>query len=179
MQKKKCLCIDFSQTNFFLPKKLFDSILRPYVTVTLCKKVQKSSMHWYFMIPEISPFGLISGRFWPKNLKIRFVMKKFIWATFKTSCCCSFMQKIIKIPLADFSKILKKPHYGPILDPLLWKPNSSFLSKNPSPQLFRLDHILTSCKKIRKFLRVFPEKNWQINMGIPTSGQTDKRWEGI
>ena len=111
--KKKCLCIDFSQKNFFLPKKLFDSILRPYVTVTLCKKVQKSSMHWYFMIPEISPFGLISGRFWPKNLKIRFVMKKFIWATFKTSCCCSFMQKIIKIPLADFSKILKNLITGP------------------------------------------------------------------
>lgn len=65
------------------------------------------------MIPEISPFGLISGRFWPKNLKIRFVMKKFIWATFKTSCCCSFMQKFIKIPLADFSKILKNLITGP------------------------------------------------------------------
>ena len=70
-----------------------------------------------------------------------------------------------------FFQNLEKPHYGPILDPLLWKPNSSFLSKNPSPQLFRLDHILTSCKKIRKFLRVFPEKNWQINMGNRRAGK--------
>ena len=85
---------------------------------------------------------------------------------FEILCCYNFMQKIRKVPRADYGK----PHFGP-QNPRKKLISHFFISKNPTPSLFKFSDALTSCKnqKISK-----SSAGWKLQ----PNGQMDKQVNG-